>query len=302
MIYFLFGEDTYRSRKKLQEIIAKYKEKNGKSAELEQFDCGTAELIALKPLLNLQSLFIQKRLVSIICPFSSKIDGDDLFSYLLPLQNSQNITVLLWDRSLGEVEKKNAGKLEKIIAKTQEFKFLEPDKLRGWVLSEAKRRSLSISTREVLELLSSDSDLWRISNELDKKEVSKNHEVAPAIPEVSIFTVGENFFQNPRLGAISLLEFFSQGQDDMGLFSYLTNQARTMVAMKAVDEDKKNLPTSLGIHPFVARKAAMLVRGTSRDLLVGKLKNFLHEDWKIKIGLTKPRESLFRIIFPEKGR
>ncbi len=132
----------------------------------------------------------------------------------------------------------------------------------------------------------------------DKTQEFKKGE--PAAPEIKIFRLGDNFFSSSREGLRSLLQLLNQGHDEMNIFSYLANHARSLLTIKAYAERNQPLPSSAGIHPYVAQKAAAIVRPHTTFSLTTIFKRFFQEDAKIKTGLSKPRESLFRLLLSRK--
>lgn len=121
-------------------------------------------------------------------------------------------------------------------------------------------------------------------------------EVKTKLPEESIFQLGDTFFSHPRLALRTLLGLLNQGHDDFGLFSYLSNHARTLLTVKHYGETGKAVPASHGIHPFVIKKATAVIRGLPKEELQESLRRFFAEDYKIKVGIAKPKDSLFSML------
>ncbi len=120
------------------------------------------------------------------------------------------------------------------------------------------------------------------------------------LPEMTIFQLGDTYFSSPREGLRSLLQLLSQGLEEKNIFAYLASHLRTLLTVKTYAEQKLPLPSSSGIHPYVAQKAALVVRPHTVFSLTEAFKQFFHEDAKIKTGLSKPRESLFSLLFLRK--
>ncbi len=115
-------------------------------------------------------------------------------------------------------------------------------------------------------------------------------------PEPSIFRLGDTFFTSSREGLRSLMELLHHGHDDFNLFSYLSNHARTLLTVSHYAENKKPVPSKHGIHPFVIKKASAIVRAISSGRLHQVFQRFFEEDYKIKTGGAKPRDSLFSLL------
>lgn len=116
----------------------------------------------------------------------------------------------------------------------------------------------------------------------------------------SVFELGDTFFSDQKQGLHNLLELLGDGHDEMGIFSYLTNHARTLLAVKICQERKKSLPKEYKIHPFVAQKAGAIARRVSVPSLQNSLCRFFQEDVKIKTGAGKAGDSLVDLVLEDK--
>lgn len=119
MIYFLYGSDTQKSRRKLNEIIEEYRKKHG-DLNAHHFDAEETELERVKEALEAGSLFSPKKLVVIKYFFESKWDRDKFYKILEGAKDSADNIVLLWDREVAEKEIKAVASYCK---KVQEFKL-----------------------------------------------------------------------------------------------------------------------------------------------------------------------------------
>ena len=98
MIYLLYGEDTFRSRKKLAEIIEQYRAKMGSDLNVRRVDAEEEDLaVVLGGVLEAGSLFVQKKLVpfrEIIIRFECQEDVDQFAK--LTDQNITPLTKYFW--------------------------------------------------------------------------------------------------------------------------------------------------------------------------------------------------------------
>src|SRR3989338_3466909 len=106
MIYILYGPDTYRSRRKLNEIISEYREKIGSAFDLHRLDADEDDLSGLKTLLGTQSLFSPKKLVIVENALASADKLETLKNVFASFKNSPDTVMVLWDRGLDENTKK----------------------------------------------------------------------------------------------------------------------------------------------------------------------------------------------------
>jgi len=205
---------------------------------------------------------------------------------------------VLRGRELDDKGKKQLKKIEKLTNKIQEFKSLSREQARRWVNDEAKKRGIRLYPALLTEFDMLGSNLWSLSNELDKLALSSLPAASRKLPaNVSIFSIGDTFFSSRQHAIRSALQLLHQGHDDHSMFSYLANHARTLLTVKSFSEKRQPVPHSFGIHPYVVKKASSLVRPLSVGSLRACLHCFFEEDHKIKTGLAKPKDSLFTILF-----
>lgn len=289
MIYFLYGEDTYRSRRKLNEIIEEYRKKAGSDIHVYRFDIQDQDIAELKRACGTASLFSAKKLIIIERAFSLP---DDFFTTLKAAQKHKDIIVVLWDEG---ADKKQIQKISAIADKTQAFKTLGTAEKSRWILAEGAKRGVRLSLADRAYFISV-PDLWGVSNELDAYALSGGQVCAARLREPeTIFRLGDTFMSAPK-EALKIMFSLFEAQDEFSIFAYCTNHIRTLAVVSAFAQRGQNVPSLFGIHPFVVKKATAAVRFTSHPRLARTLKKFFEEDYYCKIGLSRPRESLFRIL------
>lgn len=295
MIYFLYGSDTYRSRQKLRDIIAEYRVRYGSDLNLHRFDAEDDDPAALKQIGESSGLFAAKKLIVVEYGLSSDRSFDALAALAAHSARDPDTLVVLWDRELDAAGKQRLIEIQKNFTKIQKFVPLTGAQRERWIREEAGRRKADLSPSEVRALAASGGDSWGIAQAIEKSALGTR--IAAAGPAgTNVFALGDAFFTSRRDGLRRLLEFLHDGQDEFGLFSYLANHSRTLALVKHYSDQKKPVPPSHGIHPFVAKKSAALVRGIETGRLIGFLHDFFEEDWRIKTGLSNPQQSLLNIL------
>ena len=332
MILLLYGPDTYRSRRKLNEIIDEYRKKAGSGfyphtqadgsphgqespkansnlpqtvssslsvgVNLHWIDAEEEDPQALKALCDTRSLFPSKKLVVVKRLFSSGKDTGIFFELATRIKESEDTVVIVWDEALSALSKQEFARLEKIASKIQEFKLLQGEDLNKWIRYEAGIRKVALSPADILCFASYGSDLWKITNELEKVMLTGGAVGAGGVSQdPTVFQLGDSFFTSKRDALHTLHRLIDAGQDEFGLFSYLANYIRTLYTVKFYSERNRPVPSSQGIHPFVAKKAGALARSFSLEHFQKLLTQFFEEDVKIKIGLSRPKDSLVHILF-----
>lgn len=300
MILVLYGPDTYRSRRKLNEIIEEYRHKSGSNLNFQRFDAGEDSVKKIKDALQSGSLFAEKKLAVVEGAFSSP----DVFEFLsLSAQffaKAPETVLVLWDGFLDAASKKRLGEILLHAAKIQEFLPLDVSKFRRYIAAEALARGIALRPDDYAYLQKFGGDLWALSNELDKMALAKSSPAKGSLMPngpANIFDLGDMFFTSRSRALFALHAFFDGGEDEFKTFGYLAGHARNLFLVKHCAGLQKKIPASLGIHPFVVKKASSLVRPMQeRDLEAG-VKRFFEEDFKIKIGRSRPKDSLINMLF-----
>lgn len=297
MILVLYGEDTYRSRQKLKEIIEAYRKKAGPCFNLEKLDAEENDFSGLKSLVQGVSLFSPKKLVIVESAFSSEKNFDYLLEAVQGLGEIKSTFLVLWDRNLSA---ESLGRLEQIrslVDGVQEFRSLTGRMLQGWVEEEAQKRGLKLYPAQFAHLASFGSNLWGLSNELDKMALTEIADFQKQdTRQYNIFQLGDTFFVSPQTALSTLLNLLHQGHDDFSLFSYLANHSRTLLTVKIYLDRGVAVSSHHKLHPYVIKKASVLARGLSQEKLQSLPGKFFEEDFRIKVGLSQPRESLLRMV------
>lgn len=298
MLYLLHGEDTFRSRKKLNEIVEQYRAKIGSDLNVHRVDAQEEDVAtALGGVLEAGSLFVKKKLAVVEYAISASKDMKLVRMLLEPVSVDQDTIVVLWERKLEKDAVKHLKEIEDILTNQQEFVRLEWLAIRKWVEQEARQRGAHLFPAHWTRLAAKGGDLWAISNELDKYSVSPSGDLQAILSEErTLFQLGDTFFTNIREGLYNLLSLMSQGEDMFGVFSYLGNHARNLLAIRAAVDEKKSVPKELGIHPFVVKKGTALVRNLDVHRLCSLVRQFFEADWKIKTGQIRPDEALVEIL------
>lgn len=297
MIYALYGDDTYRSRKKLRSIIEEYRAKAGSDFNMHRFDAEDDDLSDMKAVIGGSSLFAAKKLSIIEYAFCERIAAL-LHSSAAQLAASKEQVIIMWDGALDSSKKKCMKMWEKFFTKAQEFNALSAGTRQRWITQEANERGIVLNDTNMKQLTQSVGDSWTLIQLLEKIAAGDNTgmHISLAGSTQNIFSLGDTFFSKSPQAIHILHELLERGEDEFGLFSYLANRSRTLVAMKVCEQEHKQIPSWLNIHPFVAKKTLQLIRNLSLDQCNTFILRFFEEDARIKIGLARPSESLMDML------
>lgn len=304
MIIFLFGEDDFRSLRKLSEIKEKFLEKNREGFGLDVLDFSeksrSAEEIAMA--CGSGGLFSKKKLVIVKNFLASKTEGGNLAEFLKKFKKKESAetTLIFWEG--GSFDKRSKlYKLISIIDRSQEFKSLEAVKIPGWIklsVKEASSDSVSISDSAAQKLVVYvGNNLSLLQKEIEKlvafksKGEIKDEDVELLVKakiDKEIFETIDALARGDKKMAMKLLnDHLASGDDPFYLLSMFFYQFRNLVKVKPLAEKNMNqfdIAKKLRLHPFVVRKSVDQVRNFSWQKLKKLYGSLCEIDFESKIG------------------
>jgi len=322
MIIFLYGEDTYRSSQKLQQIITKFKKEvdetnlnlsilDGASLKFEEFNqqvkaapfMARKRMVVIKNLISLnKSKEIQKEIVNLLTEEFTKPKEDNI--------------IVFWE-AVSQPKDKRKDQLWKRLAQekfAEEFKMLTAAQIHQWITNEIKKRQGQID-KAAIPLLAATigNDLWQTSNEIDKlisyktgQEITKEdiEALVKAKFDDDIFKLVDSLSnKNKKLAFKLIADQIDSGANEMYLLSMLIRQFRILLMIKALQQDnqlinKSQIASKLKIHPFVAQKSLSQVRNFTLEQLKHIYHRLLEIDLKIKTSNAKAK-TLFDLFIAQ---
>lgn len=325
MIFFLYGADTYRSRRKLEEIKQKYlREIDPAGLNVVRLDGEKAQLKELSEALSGASLLAKKQLVIIEDLLANKSESVlKFFSEHLKKKKTgkEDNIIVFWDR-VGAGEKLNKAKTEvfKLLSKqkfSQEFAPLSNTATIAWVKKEVESRGGAISQPAAAALSGLvGNDLWLLNNEIDKLvnfktgnklklgetaaglriETGDVENLVAGIYNEKIFALTDAIGSRNKAGALAILEAEIEGGNAAEyILAMIARQFKIMLAARqALDNgtSPRRIGVDLKLHPFVAQKTVLQVRNFSLAALKSILDQILKIDYLNKSGQADALVSL----------
>lgn len=312
MIIFIYGEDAFRSKRKLKELKGKFLrdvDLSGNSlAVIAGESCGIREINeAAAP----ASLFARRRMIIIENIFSNK--SKDVFGQVLEYLKKkeggadENI-IILWDTATSKEKlPKYKSELFSFLVKQKysipEFCKLSNAAVIDWIKKECQARGGKINLRAAGTLAAVlANDLWAVDSELGKLISFKggdeiSHE---DVLEMVRGQFDENIFaltdavggKNKALATKLLEEQLAAGVADIYLLSMVTRQFKILLQIRqAIDSgaSPQSMAKALGLHPFVAQKGAGQARNFSLPALKEIFNSLVEIDYKVKSGKGEAR-------------
>ncbi len=312
MILFLYGEDSYRSRKKLGEIRAKFlRDIDPSGLNVTELDGEIAETADVQAALASAPFLAKKRLVIVknAIATTGKKEADALAEMLDRVPDD---TILVVYERVGSSELENSPAYQKLKGGKfyPEFKTLASKELRAWMLDEAAARNAEFSPEalSVYETLAG-ADTWKISGELDvlaalarasRGTILPEHvrDVARLASEESVFDFLDAVGTKKADVAVQKMEnLLQQGETEVSLISRLQAHVRGLLIASDLaasgQATKERMVRETGAHPFAVSKLLSQSRFYTTRELEALYIWLIDADLKLKTGgWPKPRLAL----------
>lgn len=323
MILFLYGDDSYRSKQKLDAIKTKYVDVSLGDMSLAVLDLDiktntydkiVREVLAM-PFLSSKRLVIVKNLFS----KNNKELQEKMVGFL---EKVPETTLLVFYES--ETPDKRTSLFKKLNKPAspaggpkvaQEFKPLEGSQLREWIKNEVETNGGKIDSSVVEKLIEYvGNDLWRLSGEI-KKLTSYSLLLTASNVELLVKPKTEsNVFnlidaigsKNSSRAVTSLHDLISNGEPPLYIFTMIIYQFRNLLIIRDLMENSKSqasnnkqfsnnkfqIAKQSGLNPFVAEKTMAQTRNFTFDKLKHIYQQLLDIDVRIKIGRIDSQTAL----------
>ncbi len=308
MIIILHGNDTYRSARKLKEIISGYRDKNTSGINLIFME--KASFNELKDESGQMGMFMEKRLVVGKGLLKNKDLRKKIEENLEDLAGRRNILILKEEKKIkGKLVKKAEGmKNDKVMIK--EYRKLKGKKLQKWYEAQFSKESAKIKKRALKKMVEYvGDDLWRASNEINKLANMKRgseitvddvrEHVKPEL-ETDIFKTIDALGKGDKAKAVELIQkHIQKGDSPFYLLSMINYQLRNLLILKELQDQNlsaKEMRKKSGMSPFVFKKTGRQTKNFSFDSLKKIHQELFKMDLDIKLGRITPETALMMIV------
>lgn len=319
MIIFLYGADTFRSHRLLQEMKKKFINDTDHDANsLGLIDGQSATMKEIAEKINTGSLFVKKRLVVIDNIFKNKKTKIfiELADYLKKFSDSEDNIIIFIDEELNTKDKPlkaDAKKLFTFLSKqkfVQEFKALSNIQLLGFIKKESASYQKEMAANAASALINiTGGDMWLIANEIKKLSFYSSGKIIieKDVAELCTGGIDENIFaltdalsgRNKNQALQLLEEQYAAGLSDEYIISMLVRQFKILLQIRAALDNnlsQTEIAASLRLHPFVVKKGLYQARNFSVSSLKDCLNRLIHLDFSNKNGLSHIKTELMLLI------
>lgn len=223
---------------------------------------------------------------------------EPIASYAVKWRDAKDQHLILHHEALDATAKRQLKLWTPFLTQSQEFGEMKHTAREAWIYKEAAARGVSLLPNDTRRVAAITSDSWSAVQEIEKIAVGGQGygNTDGAVKTPTVFDLGDSFFTDKKRALHILHQLLKHGEDDFGLFSYLANRSRALVAIKQCIDQKQQVPSWLGIHPFVLKKTAALAHILTFLQCAAFMSRFFEEDSRIKIGLSQPKDSLLRML------
>lgn len=307
MIFFLFGQDTFRSQEKLKEIFVHYKKIHKSGLNLKILDLKEKSFEDFKQELSFSPMFSEKKLIVLKNVFSNKDFQEKFLKEIEKFIKPSEIILFYEER---EVKENNFLKAIKKYGKCQEFKPLEEWQLKIWLKRKVKGFGGEIKERAIQKLIEFvGNDLWLMSNEIQKllnykKEKVITEEdvtllVRPKV-EIEIFKTIEAIAKKNKKMALKLIKnHLIRGEKAGFLLAMMKYQFKNLLVIKDFLERKVPPLTifkKIQLPYQIFQKQLTLARRFQLSELKTIYQKIFKTDLAIKVGKIEPETALDLLI------
>ena len=304
MIIFLYGEDTYRMREKLKEIIERHKKIHKSGLNLKYFD----DFTNFKDGIRQTSMFKEKKLAVVTNIFANSDFKEKFYQSKKDFLISEDIILIYEEKDFNK--NNSLFKFLKKNAKSQEFKFLAGQGLKTWIKKEFDRYETKTDSGVLEKLIEYiGNDLWQMSNEIKKLASFRNNKTVKAEDieflvrskiETDIFKTIDAIADKNKKQALNLLhKHLEKGDSPLYLLSMINYQFRNLLIVKDFIEKRKPYNIILkksGLHPFVVKKSYYQSQKFTFQELKKIFQKIFEADLNIKTGRIQPEIALDLLI------
>ncbi|MEW5907872.1 MAG: DNA polymerase III subunit delta [Patescibacteria group bacterium] len=260
MLYLLYGPDSFRSRKKLNDLLDFFRSRS-ENLDIFKFEKENFEQGNFEELMKICGLFGEKIIVISENIIKDKAIENFVINHAEEIKNSKNIFIFL-EEDIGE---EMIEIFRQYSNKIQEFKFLPPLKLKNFIEEKSKKIS-NIAVQRIIERCG--PDLWCVSKKIEKYELGGELERVEK-NNYNPFAVGDAVALKQKIKAwILFQEAILSGIDPEEIFWKILWQIKNLSLVKRLSSMKmKNIEKETGFHPYVVKKTLTNINSFSQEEL-----------------------------------
>jgi len=320
-LYFLFGNDEFAITRKLKEFEADFTDPTSADMNTARLDARSASEDDLNNALNAMPFLAKRRLV-LLENISSKYNNPSARKKFLEfIGKTPETTRLVMYESVEprDAEKhwlmKWAEKNSKLI-QTRAFMLPRLKDMAGWIVNETKNQNGKIEPRAA-EML---KDMVGVDTRQAGMEIAKLlayvnwarpitsqdvEAVCIVTSQQSVFDFVDALANGNGKSAQHLLHRLLESEDEFALWGMVVRQFRLLLQAREILDGRGNqsdVARALGVHPFVAEKAAQQATRFSMESLESIYRKLLRVDEGVKTSQVTLDLALDTLVVELAGR
>lgn len=308
MTLFLYGPDTYRSRRKLKEIVEHYRGIHKSGLNLKYFDSEKLNYQDFKDEFQSVSMFAEKKLIILENTIKNTKFKENFLADYKKFVDSKNI-ILFYEA--GEVSADNPlVKALKKSGESQEFELLRSQRLKNWTKKEFNNYQTEITTGALEKLIDFvGNNLWQLSSEIKKLVNYKNKQkievkdiellVKPEVKAAIFDTIDSLALKNKKQALELIHKHLEKGDHPLYLLSMINFQFRNLLIIKNLSQKYQSpyvLAKITRFHPYLVKKSYSQAQKFTIQELKKIYQKIFEVDLAIKTGKLDPETALDILI------
>ncbi len=312
MIYFFYGDDSYRLKKTVEAFSKKFGSDDNLNTSLFEGDFDIEKIrsdVMSLPFLGKNRLVIIKNILS-----AKNVDTKKLVGVL---DKKPESTIILFIEE-GQPDKRSTLFKRLIKDKSREFGILQGGELVKWIREEAEKAGGEIEPKEANILAGYfGGDLWQLKNEIEKLVAYNKKVTEETIEKLSIANINVKIFdltdaitaKNKEKAFRVLGELLDSGENEIYILSMIQWQVRNLALVYNLrSHSEHEIAKMAKLNPFIVKKSLSAVRllchsregGNPDEIGFNKIKSYysqiIEAENDIKTGAKEPDVALELLV------
>jgi DNA polymerase III delta subunit len=311
MYFLLYGDDAFRSRKRLAAMRGRFSAtRDATGLNVSSFRAKGADMDEVLSSFYASPFLAERKMLVLDGFLRAPADGQDRLKDALGKKPESTVVIFYEDAGAEDLAKSPLFSILKSQKFTEECAKLAGAALERFVTEECAAAGVTAVPKIIRALIAVvGDDTWQLHEEIQKVCAYAQATGSAAVTEEMLATLTpgareESFFAlidacvEGRCGdaAVMLERMLDAGTSELQVVSMLEKQYRTMIAvadfMERGERDKNVIAKRLGIHPFPAGKAMVAVRRHSPADLRVRYDELLEIERQMKTSAAKPNALL----------
>ncbi|MCL4387261.1 MAG: DNA polymerase III subunit delta [Patescibacteria group bacterium] len=304
MIIFIYGEDTYRAKERLNILKENYCQKYS-DVNLSIFD-EDLDVEKIKSEVLAAPFLAEKRMVVVKNVFKLKKEVLQNFQEFIEKVPEETILIIFEEG----VPDKRESLFKRLVKEklVQEFSLLLGIELKNWIKKEIARKEGEADSASI-NLLADfvGNDLWQMNQEIEKllsfnKKITANDikTLVEAKINASIFDLVDALgLRNKRNAFKKIEDLLEAGENELYILTMIIRQIRNILLVKDLSsqgKSKDEIARIIPLHPFAVKKCLEQSHNFEFKDLKRVYQKLVDTDFAIKSGILEPDLALDLLI------